>query len=78
MPQILIRNISKETVDRLKERATRNRRSLQGEVAAILDREAAISKYDYVEAARNLRERIARRGPQKTNSVDLIREERDR
>ncbi len=78
MAQILIRNIPKETVDLLKERAKRNRRSLQGEVAVILEREASVSKYDYVDAARKLRERIARRGPQKTNSVDLIREDRDR
>lgn len=78
MPEILVRNLSKETVDALKQQAERHRRSLQSEVAMILEREAAGAKHDFVESTRRLRARIAKRGAQQTNSVDLIREDRDR
>ncbi len=88
MSQILVRDLSPETVDELKQRARLNRRSLQAEVRAILEEAAS-------EAERELqlqRERQQRReellrlaqwsrqqhGPQTSNSVDLIREDRDR
>ena len=37
MPDILVRGLDRQTVKRLKERAARNHRSLQGELLAILD-----------------------------------------
>jgi plasmid stability protein len=37
MPQVLVRSLDKATVNRLKERAKRNGRSLQAELKAILE-----------------------------------------
>lgn len=41
MAQVLVRNLDKKTVDRLKARARRNGRSLEAELRVILEREAA-------------------------------------
>jgi len=40
MAQVLVRNLDKKTVDRLKARARRNGRSLEAELRVILEREA--------------------------------------
>jgi hypothetical protein len=40
MAQVLIRNLDRKTVDRLKARARRNGRSLEAELRLILEREA--------------------------------------
>ena len=42
MPQLLIRNLEDETVERLKTRARINHRSLQAEVQLILEQAAKI------------------------------------
>ena len=57
MPNVLIRNIDKEVVDHLKQRALRNDRSLQAELQVIIERAA---KADIVEG-RALAERIRRK-----------------
>ncbi len=77
MAQILIRGLTEETVKRLKDRARRAGRSLQGEVKQVLEREA--KKYSIEEAldrAEQIRRQFA--GREFPNSVDLIREDRDR
>ena len=79
MSQILVRNLDPEIVARLKERAERNRRSLEAEVRAILeDYSVRVVRERRVEEFLRIADEIrARSGPQRTNSVDLIREDRD-
>lgn len=43
MPDILIRNLDEQTVKRLKQRAKRNRRSLQNEAKLLLEQAASPS-----------------------------------
>jgi plasmid stability protein len=84
MSQILVRDLSSDTVDKLKERARRNRRSLQSEVRDILEDAAAAAEKE--EARQRRMEEFLRvadevrlaSGPQTSDSVDLIREDRDR
>jgi plasmid stability protein len=84
MSHILVRDLSPETVIKLKERAKRNRRSLQAEVHDILEDAASAAERE-AERKQRLEEflRIAEwsrlvSGPQTTDSVDLIREDRER
>jgi plasmid stability protein len=76
MAQILIRDIPPEVVDNLKERARRNRRSLQAEARLILeqsvDRGKAIERLAVISA--EMQKRLA--GRPQTDSVEIIREMR--
>lgn len=76
MTQILVRDLDPETVQELKELARLNSRSLQAQVKSMLEEAAAQRKrrIEFMKVAREIRERS---GPQSTNSVDLIREDRD-
>lgn len=77
MAQILVRNLEPEIVERLKERAEINGRSLQAEVAQIL-RQAARTKT--MAEARAEAERIRRMfaGRALSDSTEMIREDRER
>ena len=76
MPNILIRDLNKETIKQLKRRAAANGRSLQAEAKEIIERGA---RHKTFEELRLMTEKLAKSsGPQKTNSVDLIREDRNR
>lgn len=77
MAQLLVRDLDDRVVARLKERARRNRRSLQAETRAIL--EAAAPHYtrdEALEVFRSWQERF--RGQPLSDSAELIREDRDR
>ncbi|MPZ49379.1 MAG: hypothetical protein GEU75_08805 [Dehalococcoidia bacterium] len=84
MSQILVRDLSPETVDELKQRAKQNRRSLQAEVRAILEEaareaERALQRQQRTDELRQLAAWSRQQhGPQTSDSVDLIREDRDR
>ena len=77
MAQILIRDLDPGIVDQLKARAEKNKRSLEAEVRLILEdvatREAR--RAEFWQFADEMRRRA---GPQTTDSVDLIREDRER
>ncbi len=79
MAQILVRNMDERVVERLKERARKDGRSLQTEVKLILEQAASEPKVD-MEAARALVEDIRKKfkGRKFPDSVELIREDRDR
>ena len=80
MPNILVRNLSEETVAALKRRAATRGRSLQQEVRLSLERVARqvqLEDLDPVAAAREMRERLAASGRVFTDSTQLIREDRD-
>jgi antitoxin FitA len=77
MSSVLIRGLSTETIDRLKQRAARQRRSLQAELKAIL--EEAVERLDPVsmrELARKIRESNTKKN--QTDSAALLREDRQR
>lgn len=79
MAQILVRDLDKETVERLKKRARDDGRSLQSEVKHILDQAAYEPKVD-IEKARKMLDEFRKRfkGRKFSDSVELIREDRDR
>ena len=76
MTQLLIRDMQAETVQRLKARARRHGRSLQGEVKVILEEAAGYS----MQEARAVSEGWAVRldGREFSDSADLVREDRER
>jgi plasmid stability protein len=76
MAQLLVRNLDETVVSRLKDQARRHGRSLQAEVKGILERAARTDHERALKAADLIRRRINRR--QRTDSVDLIREDRER
>jgi plasmid stability protein len=74
--QMLVRDLPPEVVERLKNRARSNGRSLQKEVRAIL--EGAARRYTMAEARKvseGWHERLA--GTEHSDSAELIREDRD-
>ena len=78
MPAVLIRELEPATIDRLKARAKRNRRSLQAEMRVIAEAaamEESPAATDFWELAAAMRERL--KGTQQTDSAVLIREFRD-
>ena len=79
MAQLLVRNLSKKVVARLKERAHQDKRSLQAEVKSILE-QAANEVHVDITSARKLSEQFQLRfkGRRFPSSTQLIREDRDR
>jgi len=78
VPNVLIRDIPAETLAALKDRARQHRRSLQQELAALLEQAAKQSSQpspDEIGAA--IRTRLARTGRVFTDSTPLIREDRE-
>jgi len=76
MARILIRDLDDETVRRLKERARRHGRSLQGEAKLILTQAAGISPGEARKLARQWQQKLA--GRKIPDSTDLVREDRQR
>jgi plasmid stability protein len=76
MAQILIRDLDDETVRRLKDRARRHGRSLQGEAKLILTHAAGISSHDARKLARQWHKKLA--GREIPDSTDMVREDRQR
>ena len=70
-----IKNVPEAVVDRLRERAKRNRRSLQGELLDVVERAA---QEPPILSARDVFERIKKLNlPKGPRSVDIIRKMRD-
>jgi hypothetical protein len=77
MPDVLVRGLSPQTVERLKVQAKRKGRSLQAELKAALERAAAMpDESDIPEGIRRVRAML--RGKRFSDSTVLIREDRDR
>jgi plasmid stability protein len=76
MPASLsIKNVPDEVVERLRARAARNRRSLQGELLDLIER--AVDELPTI-SAREVYERVRKLNlPEGENSADIIREMRD-
>lgn len=77
MPDVLVRDLDITVINGLKSRAKEVNRSLQAELKSILSEAAnRSSKFSQLESARRIRESIKNR--QQTDSVVLLREDRDR
>ena len=77
MAQVLVRQLDKKVVVRLKKRAKEHGRSLQSEVKTIL--EEAVPDYEAAwKRIEAFRTRLRKSGRAFADSADLIREDRDR
>nr|WP_294531319.1 hypothetical protein [uncultured Rhodopila sp.] len=75
MGQLIVRGLDDRLIRTLKQRAARTGRSAEAEHRIILEQALAPETETFAEAAARLR---ARTPTQATDSVDLIREDRDR
>ena len=77
MPDVLVRDVDILVLERLKSKAKRENRSLQSELSILLRRaseqDEPISRLDLVRKIRGSIKNV-----QKTDSVELLREDRDR
>jgi len=76
MPQLLVRDLDAGTVERLKLRAQRHGRSLQGEVRAILAAAATFSMSEAGSVAEGWQRNLA--DGVHTDSAEAIRRDRER
>lgn len=77
MPNVLVRDIDTNILDRLKKRAVVNHRSLQSEMQVILHEAAEKpERLSTLEAARRIRASLKNRNH--TDSAELLREDRAR
>ena len=76
MAQILVRALGEDVVERLKQRARREGRSLQGEAKIILEQAVAFDPAGALELADRIRQGL--RKQRFSDSARVIREERDR
>lgn len=77
MPNVLVRDVEVSVLDRLKLRAKRKNRSLQAEMKIVLqDAAARAEPLSQLELMRKIR--ASNTKINKTDSADLLREDRDR
>lgn len=75
MPDLLIRNLDAKVLDRLKRRAKLYGRSLQSETRGILEQAAGQTLDEALSVAAGWRKKLGKRA---TDSVQALREDRDR
>ncbi|MCY2925905.1 MAG: hypothetical protein NT031_10785 [Planctomycetota bacterium] len=75
MSDILIRGLDEKTLNRLKARAKRHGRSLQGEAKIVLENAAGVSLAEALAAARGWRKKLGRKFG---DSSQVIRQDRRR
>jgi plasmid stability protein len=78
MADVLVRDVPQEILEILKRRAAENRRSLQQELLLLLEEAARKENLKAIEAAAQIRERLAGYGRTYADSTGLIREDRER
>ena len=76
MARVLIRDLDERTVERLKQRAARNHRSLQAELQLIIERAAAADVIDSHTVASRIRRKLS--GRKHSDSTALIADDRRR
>lgn len=78
MANLTIRNLDDKVVERLKEHARQNERSLEAEIRFLLTREAEMmTREEFWNRAAEIRA-MTPKGVKQTDSVELLREDRDR
>ncbi len=78
MSQLLVRNLHEEVVESLKHRAKANHRSLQAEVALILENAAKVQPTGFWKNSAKIREQLAKSEQVFSDSAELLREDRDK
>lgn len=78
MPSILIRDISEETLEKLKGLAALHNRSLQQELRVTLENIGSHAQVDVIGRAAAIRKKLKRKGKPFTDSSTLLREDRIR
>ncbi|RJQ46634.1 MAG: Arc family DNA-binding protein [Gaiellales bacterium] len=78
MADVLIRNIPEDVMERLKQRAGRNNRSLQQELLRLVTQAAGDEVDELVSVIRERRAEYETAGRRFGNSVDLVRRDRGR
>lgn len=76
MAQVLVRDLDKAVIERLKAHAEQHGRSLQVELKTILEQAARQDMIDARRLAERIRKKLA--GRSHSDSVELIREDRER
>jgi plasmid stability protein len=77
MPQVLVRDIETDVLEKLKRRAQKNHRSLEAELRVVFEQAVAEPEAGNVEAAMaRVQEMFA--GRRFSDSAELLREDRDR
>ena len=77
MATLTIRNLDEKTVERLKQHARQNGRSLQAEVRHILNNAAQLLTHQELWARADVIAAMTPREIEQTDSVTLLREDRD-
>jgi plasmid stability protein len=75
MAQLLVRNVPRDVVEALRERASAHGRSVEAEHRALLETVLKAGRAGFAERAAKLREQT--RGRMKSDAADLIRADRD-
>ena len=78
MPDVLIRNIDKKTLNVLKEKASANNRSLQAELKQAIEEYAGPAHTEVVEMVREIQEKFLADGKEFPDSTVEIRKDRER
>lgn len=78
MPDVLIRNIDKKTLERLKDRANKNKRSLQEELKELLEIHSGKKNEKAIEMVREIQAKYKKSGTIFPDSTEEIRRDRDR
>ena len=78
MPDILIRNIDKEVLERLKNQAKRNNRSLQEELKEMIEIQSGIRQENAISMVEEVQEKYRRTGTIFPDSSEEISKERQR
>ncbi len=76
MPDVLVRDVDEKVLEKLKNKAARNGRSLQREVQIILSEAINFEPLSDAEVARKIKDSL--RGRQHSDSAELLREDRNR
>ncbi len=76
MPDVLVRDVDEKVLEKLKNKAARNGRSLQREVQLILNEAINFEPLSDAEVARKIKDSL--RGRQHSDSAELLREDRNR
>ncbi len=78
MPNILIRNIEKETLDRLKAQAKNNNRSLQDELKELLEMYSGAKQDKAIEMVQEFQREYKKSGKEFPDSSEEISKDRQR
>jgi plasmid stability protein len=76
MPNVLVRDVDEKVLEKLKNKAARNGRSLQREVQIILTDAINFEPLSDLETAKKIKDSL--RGREHSDSAELLREDRNR